>query len=117
MASLVPGAVLSQVYFPLVTLYDGVCIGLGSSGHLLVIMAGSFVATLAGLATVSRSGWGVVGVWGCMNIFISVRILGHALLSSKLREYFLRSFARKIVDEGVQSADADSKELVHDAEY
>lgn len=99
MASLVPGAVLSMAYFPFATLSDGVCIGLGSFGHLPVIMAGSFVATLAGLATVSRRGWGVVGVWGCMNIFISVRILGHALLSSKLREYFLRSFARKSVDE------------------
>ncbi|KAL7469484.1 hypothetical protein ACHAXS_009740 [Conticribra weissflogii] len=100
MASLVPFAVLSQSYCPLATLSDGVCIGLGSFAHLPSIMVGSFLTTAAGLAVVASRGLGVVGVWGCMNVFIASRIVGHVLLSTKLRQYVKKAFGRnKHVDQ------------------
>ncbi|KAL3788743.1 hypothetical protein HJC23_012299 [Cyclotella cryptica] len=93
--TLVPFAVLSQGYCPLATLSDGVCIGLGSFGHLPGIMLGSFVTTFAGLTLVARYGLGVVGVWGCMNVFLSARILGHLLASTKLRLFVRKAFAAR----------------------
>lgn len=102
--SLVPFAVLSQGYCPLATLSDSVCIGLGSFGHLPGIMLGSFVTTFAGLSLVSKYGLGVVGVWGCMNIFLSARILGHLIASTELR-LFLRKAFRAREEFPVKAAD------------
>jgi len=93
MATLVPFAVLSQSYCPIATLSDGVCIGLGSFSHLPIIMVGSFLTTAAGLALVTSQNLGVVGVWACMNIFLSSRITGHLLLSTKLRQYLKKAFS------------------------
>ena len=93
MASLVPFAVLSQSYCPIATLSDGVCIGLGSFGHLPVIMVASFLATVAGLGMVASNNLGVVGVWGCMNVFLASRILGHLIMSTKLRKYLKKAFS------------------------
>mmetsp|Transcript_6891 Transcript_6891/g.14782 ORF Transcript_6891/g.14782 Transcript_6891/m.14782 type:complete len:332 (+) Transcript_6891:104-1099(+) len=107
MAGLVPFAVLSQSYCPLATLSDGICIGLGSFAHLPSIMVGSFLTTAAGLAVVASRGLGVVGVWGCMNVFIASRIMGHVVLSTKLRQYVKKAFGRSkhvdqvLVPEGV----------------
>ena len=95
MASLVPFAVLSQSYCPMATLSDGVCIGLGAFNHLSYIMIGSFLTTATGLSLVARQNMGVVGVWACMNVFISSRITGHVLLSTKLRQYFKKAFGRE----------------------
>lgn len=95
MASLVPFAVLSQSYCPIATLSDGVCIGLGSFSHLPVIMVGSFLTTAAGLALVASQNMGVVGVWACMNIFLTSRITGHLLMSTKLRKYIKKAFGRE----------------------
>ncbi|KAL7534324.1 hypothetical protein ACHAWF_004795 [Thalassiosira exigua] len=99
MASLVPFAVLSQSYCPIAALSDGVCIGLGSFSHLPLIMAGSFLTTATGLAVVAGRNLGVVGVWACMNIFLSSRIAGHLLMSSKLRKYVRRAFRRDSMPE------------------
>ena len=95
MASLVPFAVLSQSYCPMATLSDGVCIGLGAFNHLSYIMIGSFLTTATGLSLVASQNMGVVGVWACMNVFISSRITGHVLLSTKLRQYFKKAFGRE----------------------
>ena len=95
MASLVPFAVLSQSYCPMATLSDGVCIGLGAFNHLSYIMIGSFLTTATGLSLVASKNMGVVGVWACMNVFISSRITGHVLLSTKLRQYFKKAFGRE----------------------
>ncbi|KAL7482059.1 hypothetical protein ACHAW6_007743 [Cyclotella cf. meneghiniana] len=103
--SLVPFAVLSQGYCPLATLSDSVCIGLGSFGHLPGIMLGSFVTTFAGLTLASKYGFGVVGVWGCMNIFLSARILGHLIASTELR-LFLRKAFRAREEFPVKATDA-----------
>jgi Na+-driven multidrug efflux pump len=92
--SLVPFAVLSQGYCPLGTLSDGVCIGLGSFGHLPGIMIGSFVATCAALSLVAKYKLGVVGVWGCMNVFLSARVLGHVFASTNLRESLREAFGK-----------------------
>lgn len=92
MSSLVPFAALSQSYCPMATLSDGVCIGLGSFSHLPVIMAGSFMTTAAGLAAVASQNLGVVGVWACMNVFLSSRLAGHLLMSKRLRKYIKRAF-------------------------
>ena len=92
MSSLVPFAVLSQSYCPMATLSDGVCIGLGSFSHLPLIMVGSFLTTATGLAFVTSQNMGVVGVWACMNIFLSSRIAGHLLMSNKLRQYVKKAF-------------------------
>lgn len=94
-ATLVPFAVLSQGYCPLGTLSDGVCIGLGSFTHLPGIMIGSFAATCAALSLVAKHNLGVVGVWGCMNVFLSARVLGHMLTSTKLRESIRKAFGRQ----------------------
>jgi putative MATE family efflux protein len=95
MASLVPFAVLSQSYCPIATLSDGVCIGLGSFSHLPLIMVGSFLTTATGLAFVASQNMGVVGVWACMNLFLSSRITGHLLMSTKLRQYVKKAFGRE----------------------
>ena len=95
MASLVPFAVLSQSYCPIATLSDGVCIGLGSFSHLPILMAGSFLATAAGLAFVTSQNMGIVGVWACMNVFLTSRIVGHLLISTKLRKYIKKAFRRE----------------------
>ncbi|KAL7527096.1 hypothetical protein ACHAXR_001798 [Thalassiosira sp. AJA248-18] len=92
MASLVPFAVLSQSYCPMATLSDGVCIGLGSFSHLPVIMVASFLTTASGLALVASQNMGVVGVWACMNVFMSTRIAGHLVMSGKLRKYLKKAF-------------------------
>jgi putative MATE family efflux protein len=94
-ASLVPFAVLSQGYCPLATLSDGVCIGLGSFGHLPGIMISSFAATSAALSLVAKYNLGVVGVWGCMNVFLGTRVLGHIFTSTKLRESVRKAFGRR----------------------
>lgn len=94
-ASLVPFAVLSQGYCPLGTLSDGVCIGLGSFSHLPGIMIGSFFTTCAALSLVAKYNLGVVGVWGCMNVFLSARVLGHVFTSTKLRESIRKAFGRQ----------------------
>ena len=92
MASLLPFAVLSQSYCPLATLSDGVCIGLGAFSHLPIIMIGSFITTAAGLALVTRQNMGIIGVWACLNVFMSSRIAGHLLLSTRLRKYVKKAF-------------------------
>lgn len=92
MASLVPFAVLSQSYCPLATLSDGVCIGLGSFSHLPIIMVGSFLTTATGLAMVASQNIGIVGVWACLNVFLTSRLAGHLLLSTKLRKYVNKAF-------------------------
>lgn len=92
MATLVPFAVLSQSYCPMATLSDGVCIGLGSFSHLPIIMVGSFLTTALGLALVAGRNMGVVGVWACMNVFLSSRVAGHLLMSKNLRQYLRRAF-------------------------
>lgn len=94
-ASLVPLAVLSQGYCPLGTLSDGVCIGLDSFGHLPGIMIGSFAATAAALSMVAKHKLGVVGVWGCMNVFLTARVFGHLLTSSKLKESIRNAFGKQ----------------------
>lgn len=94
-ASLVPLAVLSQGHCPLGTLSDGVCIGLDSFGHLPGIMIGSFAATTAALSMVAKHKLGVVGVWGCMNVFLLARVLGHLLTSSKLKESIREAFGNQ----------------------
>jgi len=100
MATLVPLAVLSQAYCPMATLSDGVCIGLGSYSHLPIIMVGSFAATAASLAFVTSQGIGVVGVWGAMNVFLSSRIIGHLVMSRRLRKYVKKAFwGEQAVDE------------------
>ena len=58
-------------------------------------MIGSFLNTTAGLSLVASQNMGVVGVWACMNVFISSRITGHVLLSTKLRQYFKKAFGRE----------------------
>mmetsp|Transcript_15330 Transcript_15330/g.32454 ORF Transcript_15330/g.32454 Transcript_15330/m.32454 type:complete len:649 (-) Transcript_15330:282-2228(-) len=92
MASLVPFATLSQSYCPIATLSDGVCIGLGSFTHLPIIMAGSFLTTAASLSFVARKNLGVVGVWACMNVFLTSRVALHILMSTKLRKYVNKAF-------------------------
>lgn len=93
-ATLVPFAALSQAYCPIATISDGVCIGLGSFSQLPAIMLGSFFTTAVGLSVVASQGLGVVGVWACMNVFLSSRIAGHAILSKKLRSYLKLAFKR-----------------------
>ena len=95
MTSLVPFAVLSQSYCPLATLSDGVCIGLGSFSHLPIIMVGSFLTTATGLAMVASQNMGIVGVWACLNVFLTSRLAGHLLLSTKLRKYVKKAFGRE----------------------
>jgi putative MATE family efflux protein len=99
-ASLVPMAVLSQACCPFAALSDGVCIGLGSFAHLPIIMIGSFLVTYGGLAVVVNQSLGIVGVWGCMNIFLASRIAGHLLSSTKLRFYLRKAFGRKRSKQG-----------------
>lgn len=100
MATLVPFAMLSQSYCPIGALSDGVCIGLGSFSHLPLIMAGSFLATVAGLTVVAGRGLGVVGVWACMNVFLTSRIAGHVLMSRRLRRYVGKAFGGVDESEG-----------------
>ena len=93
-ATMVPFAALSQAYCPIATISDGVCIGLGSFSQLPVIMLGSFFTTAVGLSLVASQGLGVVGVWACMNVFLSSRIAGHSILSKKLRTYLKLAFKK-----------------------
>jgi hypothetical protein len=46
-------------------------------------MIESFAATFVGLSMVAKYNLGVVGVWGCMNVFLSSRIIGHLVASKK----------------------------------
>ncbi len=93
-ATMVPFAALSQAYCPIATISDGVCIGLGSFSQLPAIMLGSFFTTAVGLSLVASQGLGVVGVWACMNVFLSSRIAGHSILSKKLRTYLKLAFKK-----------------------
>jgi len=93
-ATMVPFAALSQAYCPIATISDGVCIGLGSFSQLPTIMLGSFFTTAVGLSLVASQGLGVVGVWACMNVFLSSRIAGHSILSKKLRKYLKLAFQK-----------------------
>jgi len=94
MATMVPFAALSQAYCPIATISDGVSIGLGSFSQLPTIMLGSFFTTAVGLSLVASKGFGVVGVWACMNVFLSSRIVGHLILSKKLLKYLKRAFQK-----------------------
>ena len=96
MSSMVPFAALSQAYCPIATISDGVCIGLGSFSQLPTIMLGSFFTTAVGLSLVATQGLGVVGVWACMNVFLTSRIAGHLVLSTKLRKYLKRAFRKNV---------------------
>ena len=97
MAALVPFAALSQAYCPIATISDGVSIGLGSFSQLPTIMLGSFFTTAVGLSLVASQSLGVVGVWACMNVFLSSRIAGHMILSKKLRRYLKKAFQKKTI--------------------
>jgi UPF0716 family protein affecting phage T7 exclusion len=55
-------------------------------------MLGSFFTTAVGLSLVASQSLGVVGVWACMNVFLSSRIAGHMILSKKLRRYLKKAF-------------------------
>eukprot|EP00986_Skeletonema_menzelii_P013101 scaffold7444_cov149-Skeletonema_menzelii.AAC.2 len=99
-ATMVPFAALSQAYCPIATISDGVCIGLSSFSQLPTIMLGSFFMTAVGLSLVASHGLGVVGVWACMNVFLSSRILGHSILSKKLRKYLKLAFKRNASTRG-----------------
>jgi putative MATE family efflux protein len=95
MATLVPFATISQFFYPIAALSDGVSIGLGTFSQLPMISLGSFVTTAVGLSQVANQGLGIVGVWGCMFIFLSSRVAGHSMLSKKLRKYLNRAFQRQ----------------------
>jgi putative MATE family efflux protein len=99
-ATMVPFAALSQAYCPIATISDGVCIGLSSFSQLPTIMLGSFATTAVGLSIVASQGLGVVGVWACMNVFLSSRILGHSILSKKLRKYLQLAFKKNASTRG-----------------
>ena len=99
-ATMVPFAALSQAYCPIATISDGVCIGLSSFSQLPTIMLGSFFTTAVGLSIVASQGLGVVGVWACMNVFLSSRILGHSILSKKLRKYLQLAFKKNASTRG-----------------
>ena len=38
---------------------------------------------------------GIVGVWACLNVFLTSRLAGHLLLSTKLRKYVKKAFGRE----------------------
>lgn len=99
-ATMVPFAALSQAYCPIATISDGVCIGLSSFSQLPTIMLGSFATTAVGLSVVASQGLGVVGVWACMNVFLSSRIVGHSILSKKLRKYLKLAFKKNASTRG-----------------
>ena len=94
-ATIVPLAALSQAYCPIATISDGVCIGLGSFSQLPTIMLGAFFTTAIGLSVVANQSLGITGVWACMNVFLSSRIIGHSILSKKLRKYLKLAFRKK----------------------
>jgi len=59
---------------------------------LPIIMVGSFLTTATGLAMVASQNIGIVGVWACLNVFLTSRLAGHLLLSTKLRKYVKKAF-------------------------
>ena len=58
-------------------------------------MVGSFLTTATGLSMVASQNMGIVGVWACLNVFLTSGLAGHLLLSTKLRKYMKKAFGRE----------------------
>ena len=106
MKTVAPLAMLAQVTCSASVVLDGAAVGCKKQGRLPALLGTATAGCLGALVAAQKLNLGLPGVWGALNVFFGLRLVGHALVSRDIgrlaagdvRDFDRPAAAPKVVD-------------------